>query len=99
MLRWFLLLLGCILLVIGFAVSEGPPPRNPLLVTGAVLVVCVLGERWRYRRSRGNDTSRRTWQHTGEYFEDPETGQVMEVLYNPQSGERHYQPVQQTRKD
>jgi hypothetical protein len=30
------------------------------------------------------------WQPTGERFNDPTTGQVVEVYYNPQTGERDY---------
>ena len=100
MLRWIVLLFGFMLLLFGFAVkgglgfSEGPEnsARVPFLIAGAVLVICVLGERWRYRR---RPPSGKHWQPTGERFEDPETGLTMEVLYDPQSGERHYQPVRQ----
>lgn len=55
---------------------------------GRIVVIAVLFERRRYRRiehSKGGQ-----WQPTGECFQDPETGQTVEVLYDPVSGERRY---------
>ncbi|MES2300093.1 MAG: hypothetical protein V4582_23870 [Pseudomonadota bacterium] len=57
-------------------------------VWGIALLACVLLERWRYRKP---DTSAGgNWQTTGEKFIDPESGQAMEVLYDPGTGERRY---------
>jgi hypothetical protein len=54
-----------------------------LLITGGILF-----ERSGYR-SQVNRTLGK-WQPTGERFNDPTTGQVVEVYYNPQTGERDY---------
>jgi membrane protein implicated in regulation of membrane protease activity len=61
---------------------------QPFLIWGGVIVIAVLCERWRYRRKEHNHN--RQWQPTGERFEDPETGQTVEVQYDPASGERRY---------
>lgn len=62
-----------------------------LAVNGIILVSAVLFERKRYRiqvdRSQGH------WQPTGERFVDPTTGRLMEVSYNPATGERDYREV------
>ncbi|WP_460597945.1 hypothetical protein [Geomonas sp. Red276] len=59
----------------------------PFLIWGGILVIAIPFERWRYRRQHRDDGQ---WQPTGEKFEDPETGQIMEVEYDPVSGERRY---------
>ena len=41
----------------------------------------------RYRAARATGTG---WQTTGERFIDPTSGQLVEVRYNPQTGERAY---------
>ena len=62
-----------------------------LAVNGFILVGALLLERKRYRppvdRSQGH------WQPTGERFVDPTTQKLMEVLYNPTTGERDYREV------
>jgi len=92
MLRWTLLIIGVILIVAGmvFRSGSGFIPWLQFLIVGMVLVLAILGERWRYQRKQQHE--RGMWQRTGECFEDPETGVVMEVLYNPHSGERRYEP-------
>ncbi|MDR3629946.1 MAG: hypothetical protein P4L42_06390 [Desulfocapsaceae bacterium] len=104
MLRWTLLLCGGLSMVVGLVgiglvvwKVPGIYPQPPHLIWGAIIggaivVICVLGERWRYRR---HIAAGRRWQPTGECFEDPETGLIVRVLYDPESGERLYQPVRQ----
>ncbi len=91
MLRLGLLVFGLALTGIGLAllVIRGKYPCQPFLIWGGVLVVAVLCERWRYRSKEHNHD--RQWQRTGERFEDPETGQTVEVHYDPVSGERRYE--------
>lgn len=59
-----------------------------LAVNGLLIVGGILFERKGYslraKRSPG------TWQRTGERFEDPTSGRVVEVYYNPETGERDY---------
>jgi len=68
------------------------PGGIQLLVGGAIVLIGTLFERWRYRNR--NATSRGNWQATGERFIDPETGREVEVLYDPDSGERRYREVE-----
>jgi hypothetical protein len=56
---------------------------------GAILLLGLLIERWRYKplgeRSPGPE-----WTATGERFVDPETGKLVAVYYHPGNGERRY---------
>ena len=90
MLRMGLLIFGLGLIGTGLIllISKNHYFYQPFLIWGGIIVIAILFERWRYRRKEygGN----RQWQRTGEIFEDPETGQTMEVHYDPVSGERRY---------
>ena len=59
-----------------------------LAISGLLIVGGILFERRGYRsrvdRTHGN------WQPTGERFTDTTTGRMVEVYYNPQTGERDY---------
>src|SRR5579864_8121681 len=67
----------------------------PRLLTGyltAAGIVPMLGlaiERSRYHP----DSEAGDWEPTGERFIDPGSGHLVEVLYNPQSGERLYRDL------
>jgi hypothetical protein len=95
MLRWSLLVLGLLLFIVGFALQfmSGTFIGLQLMIPGGVIVAAVLGERWRYHQRELSGEG--GWQRTGECFEDPETGVIMEVLYNPRSGERRYKPKEE----
>jgi hypothetical protein len=58
-----------------------------LLCVGAAIVLGTLFERWRYRRAPPAGAS---WERTGERFQDPTTGETLEVQYDRASGERRY---------
>lgn len=58
-----------------------------LLCVGAAIVLGTLLERWRYRSA---PRSGACWERTGERFEDPGTGETMEVEYDRAGGERRY---------
>lgn len=77
------LLAGIACLLFGFYV-----PAIYLFIEGGILVVAVLFEAWRYlpalNRGKGS------WQETGERFMDPVSGKLVEVYYNPVTGERDY---------
>jgi len=70
--------------VIGLGIYAG--------VFGALLVVGLVFERWRYKpltdTRLGPD-----WVATDERFVDPETGKLVTVYYHPASGERRYVTV------
>ncbi len=56
------------------------------LGVGLVVLLATLFERWRYTREmRAGE-----WQATGERFLDPTSGDAVEVLYDPSTGERRY---------
>ena len=78
---------GAFLCVKGVAAFGGVPT----LVTGVVILVGTLFERWRYNNR--NASADGNWQATGERFVDPESGREVEVLYDPDSGERRYRNV------
>ena len=56
---------------------------NGLIITGGILL-----ERSSYRSKA--DVTQGKWQATGERFNDPNSGKIVEVYYNPQTGERDY---------
>ena len=89
MLRTFLLVVAVALLAIGLVARlAGHAAATPMVIWGAVLLLAVLAERWRYRpptRSEGGE-----WVKTDEQFIDPESGRPVHVLYNPRTGERRY---------
>jgi hypothetical protein len=72
---------GVMLLITGYRA-----PGSNLLVTGSVLLVVLVFERWRYRGPAGGGR----WRATDERFEDPESGEVIEVQFDPATGQRRY---------
>ena len=88
--RWLiglgvLYLLGALLL---FAAFGAVIPGIYLLVGGAVLLGGIVFERSRYRPRI--DRERGDWQATGERFVDPSSGRLVDVRYNPATGQRDY---------
>ena len=59
-----------------------------LAINGLIIAGGILSERSSYRSNA--DSTQGKWQSTGERFNDPTTGQIIEVYYNPQTGERDY---------
>jgi hypothetical protein len=78
-----LALAGLILLVRGVT-----GPGVYALGLGVLVVLGTAFERWRYRSNAARPSA--AWQPTGERFEDPETGKILQVFYDPRSGERRY---------
>src|SRR2546426_8664150 len=91
MLRWVLIVYGVLSLIVAVILLLAHVTTalviylaiNGLLITGAILFE-RSGYRSQVNRARGK------WQPTGERFNDPTSGQVVEVYYNPQTGERDY---------
>ncbi len=54
---------------------------------GAVIILGTIFERWRYRNAPPPGAR---WERTGERFQDPGTGETMDVEYDSASGERRY---------
>ena len=59
-----------------------------LAINGLIITGGILFESSGYRSNA--DRTQGKWQPTGERFNDPTTGQEVEVYYNPQTGERDY---------
>ena len=63
-------------------------PGWQALAIGVIVLIGTLFERWRYRlieeRPKGD------WQRTGEQFIDPSSGEPVEVMFDPRTGERRY---------
>jgi hypothetical protein len=93
MLRTAVLIFGFVVLALGaYLCTKGVALGGiQALVGGAVIVLATLFERWRYKNKNASVDGE--WQPTGERFVDPETGKHVEVLYDPQSGERRYRPI------
>ena len=63
-------------------------PGWQALVIGAIVLIGTLFERWRYRHIEEPSNGR--WQRTDEQFIDPSTGDPVEVMFDPRTGERRY---------
>jgi hypothetical protein len=90
MLRLFVIAVGTIFTGAGIVlVACGVhAPGWQALVFGLVVLIGTLFERWRYRRiepPRNGD-----WQRTDERFIDPSSGDPVDVMFNPRTGERRY---------
>ena len=59
-----------------------------LAINGLIIAGGILFERSGYRSNA--DSTQGKWQPTGERFNDPTSGKIVEVYYNPQTGERDY---------
>ena len=89
MLRLLVLALGGIAVAAG-ALLVGSGTRGPgiyLICVGAAIILGTAFERWRYRNAPPTGAR---WERTAERFEDPATGETMEVHYDRASGERRY---------
>jgi len=62
---------------------------GPVAVWSGIVVLAVLFERWRYNAR--HDPVDAGWVRTDERFVDPESGETLQVWYDPRSGERRYE--------
>ncbi len=58
------------------------------LIIGVIVLIGTLYERWRYRAIE--EPPKGDWQRTGEQFIDPSSGNPVEVMFDPRTGERRY---------
>jgi hypothetical protein len=70
--------------------SRGVVPAWWLLINAAVVGGAVLFERSAYRPTVENPNA---LEPTGERFQDPTTGELIEVWEDPRTGAREYRPV------
>jgi hypothetical protein len=89
MLRMLVLTLGGTAVAAG-ALVVGAGNRGAgvyLMCVGVAILLGTAFERWRYRKTA---PAAARWEPTGERFEDPATGEIMDVQYDRASGERRY---------
>jgi hypothetical protein len=67
-------------------------PGGQALAIGVIVLIGTLFERWRYRRIE--EPPQGNWQRTGEKFIDPSSGDPVEVMFEPSTGERRYVAAQ-----
>jgi len=91
MLRTVLIGIGTVALLCGLAaLATGAfPPAMVFGMWGAILVLAVLVERFRYKPLAASRPGP-GWQRTTERFVDDETGQNVTVYVEPGTGERAY---------
>lgn len=90
MLRTVVIAAGAVLtcVAIGLIASGVHTPGWQAMAAGVIVLIGTLFERWRYRRIEEPSNGR--WQRTDEKFIDPSTGEPVEVMFDPRSGERRY---------
>jgi len=76
----------------GFFLQSVASNGGGLFVLAALIVIGTVFE-GRYRGRRAS--AKGQWQATGEREVDPETGTILEVWYDPVTGERRYVPTGQ----
>ena len=90
MLRTAVIVVAAILTCVGIGLIAGGvhAPGWQALILGVIVLIGTLFERWRYRRIEPPTNGQ--WQRTDEQFFDPSTGDAVEVMFDPQTGERRY---------
>jgi hypothetical protein len=89
MLRTVVIAAAAILTCVGIALTAcGVHAGWQALAIGVIVLIGTLFERWRYRRIEERPNG--DWQRTGERFIDPSTGDPVEVMFDPGTGERRY---------
>ncbi len=93
MLRKALLVCGLLILGVGcLLLLVQPHDAAPALVFGALLTLGTVFERWRYKWFKTPQAAKGS--PTGERFTDPVSGALIEVYYDPATGERSYVEVE-----
>lgn len=89
MLRTVVIVVAALLTCIGIGlIACGVHAGWQALAVGVIVLIGTLFERWRYRRIEQPSDGR--WQRTDEKFIDPSTGDPVEVMFDPRTGERRY---------
>ncbi|WP_260926223.1 hypothetical protein [Novosphingobium sp. 9] len=94
--RTFILAVAAVIALVGVAMSVTLGGGGwPLIAIGLVLALSVLVE-GRYRGpARDVIEASGPWQRTGEREVDSETGEIVEVWFDPHTGRRRYEPLGQ----
>jgi hypothetical protein len=90
MLRTVVIAAAAILTCVGIVliVCGVHAPGWQMLAIGVIVLIGTLFERWRYRHIEEPPDG--GWQRTGEQFIDPSSGDPVEVMFDPRTGERRY---------
>ncbi|HTR83400.1 MAG TPA: hypothetical protein VMI56_02905 [Reyranella sp.] len=91
MLRLAVLLVGVAVLVVGIVVASSTSalPAAWFLIVGGAITAGTLLERVFYKPLHGAAPGG-GWTKTGERFVDPDSGKMVDVFFNPTTGERKY---------
>ena len=82
---------------IGLIACGAQAPGWQALIVGLIVLIGTLFERWRYRPVV--EPPKGEWQRTGEKFLDPSSGNPVEVMFDPRTGERRYVAAKPTGVD
>lgn len=86
----FTLGIGIFALIAGvIAIAVGSPPGFVAIIWGALIVIGIVFERFRYK-SLANKPPPGNWVRTTERFVDDETGKPVTVWVDPATGARSY---------
>lgn len=88
MLRLVCIVICIGLLLVTLTASLFSPVVWPGIVTPLVVLLGLVFERWRYVKLKTQAPAR--FEATGERFVDPETGKLVEVYFDRESGEQRY---------
>lgn len=86
-------LIGICVVLIALAIGEAITGWGSAILIAcqaAIVLALIVFERSRYRPKV--DRTSGIWNPTGERFQDPTSGETVEVYQNPQTGERDYRP-------
>jgi hypothetical protein len=90
--RIVLIAINAVLLSLVVACIAWGVPMWPPAILLTITLIALLFERARYRG--GSDSAPGDgWVETDERFKDPETGDLLQVWYEPSSGRRRYVPL------
>ena len=87
MLRTTIGIAGALCGIAGLLLLLSPQHNGLFLLIFGLLILLSLVFEGRYRAAKEPTGS---WEPTGEEFIDPATGKLVEVDYDPQTGERNY---------
>jgi len=96
LLRIFLVIYACLYILGGILFFQHAKGigylllASYLLINASAIIVGVLFEKGRYK---AHSITGEGWQRTNERFVDQSSRKLMEVYYNPKTGERSYREV------
>ena len=92
MLRNLLLAAAGIGFIAALAGTFSVPDSWPVALMSLLVLFGIAVERFHYHGSP-DSRANADWRTTGERFRDPESGQIVEVDYDPETGKRRYREL------